>query len=58
MENIDSVSSEIFSSWVPKILIDFFILTQYQEIYDVIKHVNEDFLHTIYIDPQTYPVSS
>ena len=38
MEYIDSVSSEMFSPWLPKLLMDVFILTQHYEGYDIIKH--------------------
>ena len=58
MEYIDSVCSKMFSPWVPKILMDIFILTQHYEGYDFIKHVNQDCLHMIYFDPQKYPVST
>ena len=58
MEYIDSVCSEMFSPWVPKLLMDVFILTQHYEGYDIIKHVNQDCLHRVYFDPQKYPVSN
>ena len=46
----------MFSPWKPKLLMDVFILTEHMENYDIIKHVNEDCVHTIYFDPQKYPV--
>ena len=52
MECIDSVDSEMFSPWVPKLLMDVFILTQHYEGYDIIKHENEDCLHRAYFDSQ------
>ena len=58
MEDIDSVCLEMFSPWVPKLLIDIFILTQHHEGYDIIKHVNQDCLHRVNFDPQKYPVSN
>ena len=59
MEYIDSVCSEMFSPWVPRVLMDVFILTQHYEGYDIIKHVNQDCLHRyrVYFDPQKYPIS-
>ena len=35
---------------------DVFVLTEHRQIYDIIKHVNKDCVHTIYFDPQKYPV--
>ena len=35
---------------------DVFILTDHWQNYDIIKHVNEDCVHTICFDPQKYPV--
>ena len=58
MEYIDSVCSEMFSPWVPKLLMDAFILTQHHEGYDIIKHVNQDCLRWVYFDPQKYSVSN
>ena len=58
MEYIDSVCSEIFSLWGPKLFMDIFILTQHHEDYDIIKHVNQYYLHRVYFDPQKYPVSN
>ena len=57
MEYIDSVYSEIFSPWVPKLLMDV-ILIQHYEGYDIIKHVNQDCLRRVYFGPQKYPVSN
>ena len=46
----------MFTPWEPKLLMHVFILTEHQQNYDIIKHVNEDCVHTIYFDPQKYPV--
>ena len=54
---IDSLCIDMFSPWKPKLLMDVFILTDHIEKYDIIKHINEDCLHTIYFDPQKYPVT-
>ena len=43
---------------VPKLLMDFFILTQHYEGDDIITHVNQDCLHRVYFDPQIDPVSN
>ena len=37
MKYMDSVCSEIFSPWVPKLLMEVFILTQHHEDYSIIK---------------------
>ena len=37
-------------------MIDVFILTEPWQNYDIIKHVNEDCVHTINFDPRKYPV--
>ena len=37
---------------------NFFILTEHHEGYDIIKHVNQNCLHRVYFDPQKYPVSN
>ena len=58
MECIDSVCLEMFAPWVPKLLMDVFILTQHYEGYDINKHVNQDCLHRVYFDPQECPVSN
>ena len=58
MEYIDSVCSEMFSSWVSKLLMDVIFFTQHHKGYDIIKHVNLDCLHRIYFDPQNYPASN
>ena len=58
MEYIDSVYSEIFSPWVPTLLMDVFIFNQQHEGYDIIKHVNQDCLHRVCFNPQKYPVSN
>ena len=58
MEYIDSVSSEMFSPWLPKLLMGVFFLTQHHEGCDIIKHVSQDCLHRVYFDPQKYPVSN
>ena len=55
---IDSVCWEMFSPWVPKLLMDVFILTWHHEDYNIIKHVNEDCLQRLYFDPQKYPISN
>ena len=34
---------------------DVFKLTEHRQNYDIIKHVNEDCVHSIYFDPQKYP---
>ena len=57
-EYIDSVCSEMISPWVPKLLMDVFILTQYYEGQDIIKVTNKDCLHRVYFDPQKYPISN
>ena len=46
----------MFTPWEPKLLMDVFILIEHQQNYDIIKHVNKDCVHTIYFDPQKYPV--
>ena len=58
MEYIDSVCWEIFSSWVPKLLMDIHIQTGHHEDYNIFKHLNEDCLHIVYFDPQKCPVSN
>ena len=58
MEYIDSVCSDMFSPWVPKLLMDVFILSQHHENYNIIKHVNQDCLHRIYFDPQKYNITN
>ena len=47
---------DMFIPWEPKLLMDVFILTKHQQNYDIIKHVEKDCVHTIYFDPQKYPV--
>ena len=58
MDYIDSVSSDMFSPWVPKLLMDVFILREHHENYNIIKHVNQDCLHRIYFDPRKYHVTN
>ena len=58
MEYIDSVCSDMFSPWVPKLLMDVFILSQHHDNYNIIKHVNQDCLHRIYFDPQKYNITN
>ena len=57
-EYIDTLCIDMFSPWVPKLLMDVFILSEHREKYDIIKHVNEDYVHTIYFDPHKYSVSN
>ena len=54
MKYIDFVCSAMFSPWVTKILMDFFILTQHHEGYDIIKNVNQDCPHRVYFNPHRY----
>ena len=53
-EFIDSLCFVTFSS--PNLLMCVFILAEHQHYYDIIKHVDEDCVHTIYVDPQKYSV--
>ena len=46
----------MFSPWEPELLMDVFMLTEYQQDYDIIKYMNEGCVQTIFIDPQKYPV--
>ena len=55
-EYIDSLCINIFSLWEPKLLMNVFISIEHQQNCDIIKHVNEDCVHTIHFDPQKYPV--
>ena len=41
-EYIDSLCIDMFSPWEPKLLMDVFILTEHQQNYDIIKHMNKD----------------
>ena len=54
MIKIDSFCIDMFSPLEPKLLMDVFTLTKHQQNYDLIKHMNEDSVHTIYFDPQKY----
>ena len=58
MEYIDSVCSEMSSLWVPKLLMDLFLLNQHHECYDITKHVNQDYLYMVYFNPQKCPISN
>ena len=58
MDYIDSVCSDMFSPWVPKLLMDVFILSEHHENYNIIEHVNQDCLHRIYFDPRKYHVTN
>ena len=41
----------MFSPWKPKLLIDVFISAEHQQDYSIIKHLDEDCVHTIYFGP-------
>ena len=53
-EYIDSLCIDMFTQWEPKLLMDVFILSDHQQKYDIIKHVNKDCVHTIYFNPKVY----
>ena len=55
---IEYIDSVMFSPWVLKLLMDFFILTHHHERYAIIKHINQDFSHRVCSNPQKYPVSN
>ena len=55
-EYMNSLFINMFSPWERKLLMDVFILTEHQQKYDIIKHVNKDCVHNIYPDPKKYPV--
>ena len=55
-EYIYSLCIDMFSPWESKLLMDVVILTEHQQNNDIIKHVISDCAHTIYFNPQKYPV--
>ena len=51
-EYINYLYFDMFLPWKPKLLMELFIMAEHQQDYAIIKHFNEDCVHTIYVDPQ------